>query len=86
MFWGKEYYKFAEGAVPPVATTSYGLCWQGSYMNPSYFVSYPVLGPDKRFVVKTILRFKVNATGRVVTHVKTYLPKYVYKQTLQMSY
>lgn len=42
--------------------------------------------PDKRFVVKAILRFKVNATGRIVTHIKSYIPEYNYKQTLSMSY
>jgi hypothetical protein len=83
---GYEYYKFAESAIPPTATTSFGLCWDGKYINPSFFSYFPVLEPDRRFVVKTILRFKVNSTGREVTHIKSYLPEYVYKQTLNMEY
>ncbi len=83
---GFEYYKFEEGAIPPVATTALGLCWSGKLMPSNYFIYFPKLPPDRRIVVKAILRFRVNQTGRDVTIVKTFIPKIVEHQTLSLTY
>jgi len=84
---GDEYYKLAEGAIPPVATTGdLGISWSQSGIAPEYFLYTPKLAPDGRVVVKVVVRFKIKKTGREVTIVKTYLPRFVENQTLQLSY
>lgn len=84
---GYEYYKFNESYnIPPIASKSYGLIYDDPSIPADFFEYYPKISPLQRFVVKATLQFKVKSTGRNITIIKSYLPKYVYEQKLRIYY
>lgn len=79
---GYEYYTIKEGiTIPPVATSeSFGVWWD-EIPAPNYLEYLPKMQPDGRVVVRTHLKYRINATGKEIDVVKTYLPEFIEDQS-----
>ena len=76
-----EFYTIRLGAIPP-ASVSRGIAYSGSFIPETMFKYGTVIPADRRVVLKVVLQFEIKKTGKKVSIVKTYLPKFEYKQTI----
>lgn len=83
---GCEYYIIREGAIPPNAGVPCGIKYDGRMIPEFYFDNATLIDADPRVVIKAELQFKINKTGRIVTIIKTFLPKFVLNQVIAKKY